>query len=60
MLHRSPRVFSDQLFDGYNAIFLTNSLIEYADREACKPQMKQAIHLFFGEQKMMDVTFNDE
>ncbi len=53
MLHRSTRVFSDQLFDGYNAIFLTNCLIEYADREECSPKMKEAIHLLFGHDKMI-------
>lgn len=52
-LHRSTRVFSDQLFDGYNAIFLTNCLIEYADREECSPKMKEAIHLLFGHDKMI-------
>ena len=53
MLHRSTRVFSDQLFDGYNAIFLTNCLIEYADREECSPKLKEAIHLLFGHDKMI-------
>jgi len=59
MLHKSPRVFSDQLFDGLNAIFLTNSLIEYADREECEPKMKEAIHLFFGHEKMIVITINE-
>ena len=53
MLHRSTLVFSDQLFDGYNAIFLTNCLIEYADREECSPKLKEAIHLLFGHDKMI-------
>ncbi|SFC76966.1 hypothetical protein SAMN05421747_12422 [Parapedobacter composti] len=53
MLHRSTRVFSDQLFDGYNAIFLTNCLIEYAEREECSPKLKEAIHLLFGHDKMI-------
>lgn len=53
MLHRSTRVFSDQLFDGYNAIFLTNCLIEYADTNECSPKLKEAIHLLFGHDKMI-------
>ncbi len=52
-LHRSTRVFSDQLFDGYNAIFLTNCLIVYADGEECSPKLKEAIHLLFGHDKMI-------
>lgn len=32
MLHRSPRVFSDQLFDGYNSIFITNCLIVFTEK----------------------------
>lgn len=52
-LHRSTRVFSDQLFDGHNAIFLINCLVEYADREECNPKLKEAIHLLFGHDKMI-------
>lgn len=58
MLHRSTRVFSDQLFDGHNAIFLINCLIEYADREECSPKMKEAIHLLFGHDKMIVTDLN--
>lgn len=55
-LHRSARVFSDQLFDGYNAIFTVHCLIEYADREACTHQLGQAIHLLFGHDKLIEIT----
>ena len=58
MLHRSLRVFSDQLFDGYNAIFLTNCLIEYAERENCDRKLKEAIHLLFGYEKMIVIDIN--
>lgn len=59
MLHKSARVFSDQLFDGLNAIFLTNSLIEYAETQECEPKLKQAIHLLFGEEKMIVIAINE-
>lgn len=59
MLHRSPRVFSDQLFDGYNSIFITNCLIEFTEKQECETKLKQAIHLFFGEHKMIEITIND-
>ena len=60
MLHRSTCVFSDQLFDGYNAIFLTNYLIEYADREECDRKLKEAIHLLFGCDKMIVLDLNKD
>ncbi|MDN4028933.1 hypothetical protein [Chryseobacterium gambrini] len=60
MLHRSTRVFSDQLFDGYNAIFLTNCLIEYADTAECNAKMKEAIHLLFGHDKMILIPLNEQ
>lgn len=59
MLHKSPRVFSDQLFDGLNAIFLTNCLIEFAEKEECDRHLKQAIHLLFGQDKMIVITPNE-
>lgn len=58
-LHRSPRVFSDQLFDGYNAMFITNCLIEFAEKQECETKLKQVIHLFFGENKMIEITINE-
>lgn len=60
MLHRSVRVFSDQLFDGYNAIFLTNCLLEYADTVECDRKLKESIHLLFGYEKMIVTTLNDK
>lgn len=60
MLHKNPRLFSDQLFDGYNAMFLTNSLIEYANTVECNPKLKQAIHLLFGEVRMSEVTQSED
>lgn len=51
-LYRNPRVFSDQLFYGFFAVFTVNSLIEYAERDHCSVELKAAIHLFFGKDKM--------
>ena len=56
MLHKNPRVFSDQLFDGYNGIFLTNSLVEFTEREECTAKLKEAIHLLFGTKKIILIT----
>lgn len=57
--HRNPRVFSDQLFDGYKSMFIINCLIEYAEKKECDRKMKQAIHLLFGEQKIIEITINE-
>lgn len=56
-LHRSARVFSDHLFDGYNAIFTISCLIDYTEQENCPYKLRQAIHLLFGEDKLfrMDI-----
>lgn len=53
ILHRNPRVFSDQLFDGYNALFLINCLLEYAYKKECTPKLKAFIHALFGYNKMV-------
>lgn len=59
MLHKSPRVFSDQLFDGYNALFLIYSLIKFSDQEACNQNLKQAIHLLFGDKQILSITLEN-
>lgn len=55
-LYRSARVFSDQLFDGYNAIFMIYCLIGYTQGEACPYKLKQAIHLLFGEYQLFTIA----
>lgn len=46
-LERSSSVFSNQLFDGYNAIFTAHVLVQYASRACQEPKFKQAIELLF-------------
>lgn len=48
------------IFDGYNAIFAMHCLIEYAQTEDCKPNLKQAIHLIFGSEPLLKITLNDK
>jgi hypothetical protein len=55
-LYRNPKTFAQQLFDGYNAIFAINSLIEYTETAECNPKLKEAVYLFFGVHKMLEVT----
>lgn len=59
-LLKKPRWFADHFFDGHNSIFATNCLIEYAQTEECTPNLKQAIHLIFGNEPLLKVTLNDK
>lgn len=52
-LYRNKRTFRDQLFDGYNALFSIHALIHYTEQPECPLKLKQAIHLLFGEQKLV-------
>lgn len=52
-LHRNHRWFSNQLFDGYNAMFTIYCLIEYSAKNDCNHKLRQAIHLLFGEARLV-------
>lgn len=52
-LHRNHRWFADQLFDGYNALFTIYCLVEYTSKNECNHKLRQAIHLLFGEAKLI-------
>lgn len=52
-LHRNKQTFRDQLFDGYDALFSIHALIHYSEQAECPLKLKQAIHLLFGEQKLV-------
>ena len=47
-------------FDGHNSIFAIHCLIEYTEDAQCDPQLKQAIHLLFGNDKFLQITLNDK
>ncbi len=57
-LWKRPSWFADHLFDGHNSLFAVHCLIEYADTEDCNPNLKQAIHLLFGNEKLLQITSN--
>ncbi|KYG79340.1 hypothetical protein AWW67_13275 [Roseivirga seohaensis] len=47
-LHKSPRLFADQLFDGLNACFMSHCLYQFTHvRESTDPKFKQAVQLLF-------------
>lgn len=50
-LYRNPVVFGHQLFYGFYAVFTINCLIEYAQTEQCRLEVRLTIHLLFGQQK---------
>jgi hypothetical protein len=47
-LYRSTRVFSDQLFDGYLAIFTNDCIVKYAATESKNPKFGIAVELLFN------------
>ncbi|MCQ6958402.1 hypothetical protein [Mucilaginibacter aquariorum] len=48
-LEKSSAVFSDQLFDGYGALFLNHCLTTYAEKgELSDPKFKTAVDLLFN------------
>ncbi|MBT2559865.1 hypothetical protein J7E50_18250 [Pedobacter sp. ISL-68] len=55
-LHKNHRWFADQLFDGYNALFTINCLVEYASKVECNPKLRQGIHFLFSEAKIIQTT----
>jgi hypothetical protein len=58
-LWKHPRSFADCFFDGHNSLFALYCLIEYADNEKCNNNLKQAIHLFFGSEKIISITIQN-
>lgn len=57
-LWKRPHWFVDHFFDGHNSLFALHCLIEYADSKECNPNLKQAIHLLFGKDKMIVIELN--
>jgi len=58
-LCKRPHWFADHFFDGHNSLFTVHCLVEYADDEHCDPQLKQAIHLLFGNERLLQITLNE-
>ncbi|WP_286850220.1 MULTISPECIES: hypothetical protein [Sphingobacterium] len=53
-LYRNPKVFADQLFYGFFAVFTSNCLLQYAESEHCSLQARLAIHLLLGQKKNVE------
>ncbi|QIH35911.1 hypothetical protein [Sphingobacterium sp. DR205] len=53
-LYRNPKVFADQLFNGFFAVFTSNCLIHYAESERCSLEARLAIHLLFVQEKNVE------
>lgn len=47
---RSSRVFSDQLFFSYTALYVTDCIVKYADSESNSPKFKLAVALLFKQE----------
>lgn len=57
-LYRNKRTFRDQLFDGYDALFTIHSVIQYTYQEQCGQELKHAIYMLFGSQKLININLN--
>lgn len=49
---RNHRLFANQLFDGYDALFTIYCLVEYSLKEDCNNRLRLAVHLLFGDEKL--------
>ncbi|MGK6342483.1 hypothetical protein ACMGDK_09605 [Chryseobacterium sp. DT-3] len=58
-LHRSPKIFSEHLFGGHNAIFMTHCLIRFVECENPHHSLKLAIELLFGEKEVVSIEFTE-
>lgn len=47
VLLKSSRRFSDQLFDGYNALFSAHCLQQYSKQDECNGQFRNAVEMLF-------------
>ncbi|WP_333889137.1 hypothetical protein [Sphingobacterium siyangense] len=57
-LYRNKRTFRDQLFDGYDALFTIHATIHFTEQKQCSHEMKYAIYMLFGSQKLVTVNPN--
>jgi len=59
-LYQNKRTFRDQLFDGYDALFTIHALICYTEREECSKELRYAINLLFGDEKLVGINLNTQ
>ena len=57
-LYRNRRTFRDQLFDGYDALFTIHAIIHYTEHKECSRELKHAIYMLFGSQKLININLN--
>lgn len=57
-LYRNRRTFRDQLFDGYDALFTIHAVIHYTYYSQCTKELKHAIYMLFGSQKLIDINLD--
>jgi len=54
-LYRNPRTFRDHLFDGYDALFSINALIQFTENADCSKKLKYAIYCLFGDSRLVQI-----
>lgn len=58
-VYGKPSKYGNLLYMGHNAIFTIHCLIEYSYTKECNVQLRQAIHLLFGDKKLLLITLNE-
>jgi len=59
-LYKNKKTFRDQLFDGYDALFTIHATIHYTEQKQCSRELKYAIYLLFGAQKLIEINLNPQ
>ncbi|WP_312297040.1 hypothetical protein [Chryseobacterium sp.] len=59
-LYRNKKTFRDQLFDGYDALFSINAIINFTAQPQCSKKLKYAIYLLFGDNRLVTIDLKSE
>lgn len=52
--------FADNFFNGLDALFSAHCLILYAEETACNPNLRQAINLLFGKERIIQMELPEK
>jgi len=59
-LYRNKRVFSVQLFDGYDALFTIHALARFTEQEECSNELRYAFYMLFGKGQRISINLNTQ
>lgn len=59
-LYKNKKTFRDQLFDGYDALFSINALVNFTAQPQCSKKLKYAIYLLFGDNLLVTIDLKSQ